>query len=108
MHYKVLFRVEKYDLLEKLKKKIKNLNKYMEDDGHTLDIEVVFSGDVVKHFQGDRNDFLGEDLDIALCANALKAESMEPINNDNIRTVSAGIGEIIEKKSQGWIEFTVE
>lgn len=80
----------------------------MDENGHELEIEVVFSGDVVEHFKDGRNDFKGDTLDIALCANALNGASMKPINVDNIRTVSAGIGEIIEKKAQGWIEFTIE
>ena len=45
---------------------------------------------------------------MALCNNALNNHDMEPINDRNIRTVKAGIGEIIEKKAEGWIEFTIE
>lgn len=33
---------------------------------------------------------------------------MEDINESNIRTVRAGIGEIITKKAQSYIEYTIE
>lgn len=106
--YKVIFRIEKIELLEKLKKKIKNLRDYMESEDKGLEIEIVFSGNVVEHFKGDYSDFIDPSLDVALCNNALKASEMEPINDRNIRTVKAGIGELVEKKAAGWIEFTVE
>lgn len=106
--YKVLFRIEKIDLINKLKGKLRNLKKYMEDKEENLLIEIVFAGDVVEHFKGDYSDFLDPSLDIALCNNALRGYGMEPINDRNIRTVKAGIGEIIEKKAMGWIEYTIE
>ncbi len=106
--YKVLFRIEKIDLINKLKGKLRNLKKYMEDKEEDLLIEIVFAGDVVEHFKGDYSDFLDPGLDIALCNNALRGYGMEPINDRNIRTVKAGIGEIIEKKAMGWIEYTIE
>lgn len=108
MHYNVLFRIEKLELVPKLKTKLKNLKKYMDDMGNTMDIEIVFSGNVVNYFNGNYEDFVDASLDIALCNNALVQEGMLPINDRNVRTVKAGIGEIIEKKSQGWIEFTIE
>lgn len=108
MKYQVLFRIEKLELIDKLKVKIKNLRNYMESGGHDLEIEIVFSGNVVAYFKGDYSDFLDPSLDIALCKNALEGEKMEPITDRNIRTVKAGIGEIIEKKAKGWIEFTIE
>lgn len=108
MKYKVLFRIEKLKLIDKLKNKIKNLRNYMDDEGYEYDIEIVFSGDVVKHFEGDYSDFIDPKLDVALCNNALNNHGIEPINDRNIRTVKAGIGEIIEKKAEGWIEFTIE
>ena len=107
MKYKVLFRIEKLKLIDKLKNKIKNLRNYM-DEGYEYDIEIVFSGDVVKHFEGDYSDFIDPKLDVALCNNALNNHGIEPINDRNIRTVKAGIGEIIEKKAEDWIEFTIE
>lgn len=106
--YKVLFRIEKLELIDKLKNKIKNLKKYMNDKGKSMEIEVVFSGNVVEYFKGDYSEFKRKDLDIALCNNALIGASMAPINDGNIRTVKAGIGEIIEKKAEGWIEYTIE
>ncbi len=108
MKYKVLFRIEKLKLVDKLKNKIKNLRTYMDREGYEYEIEIVFSGDVVKHFEGDYSDFIDPDLDVALCNNALNNHDIKPINDRNIRTVKAGIGEIIEKKSAGWIEFTIE
>lgn len=108
MKYKVLFRIEKLELIDKLKNKIKNLRNYMDEDGHEYAIEIVFSGDVVKHFEGDYSDFIDPKLDVALCNNALNNHGIKPINDRNIRTVKAGIGEIIEKKAEGWIEFTIE
>lgn len=108
MKYRVIFRIEKIELVDKLKTKIKNLRKYMEDEGHDLEIEVVFSGDVVNYFKGDYEDFIDPELDIALCNNALNGQDMEPIFDRNIRTVKAGIGELIERQAEGWIEFTIE
>ncbi len=108
MKYKVLFRIEKLKLVDKFKNKIKNLRTYMDGEGYEYEIEIVFSGDVVKHFEGDYSDFIDPDLDVALCNNALNNHDIKPINDRNIRTVKVGIGEIIEKKSAGWIEFTIE
>lgn len=108
MTYNVIFRIEKFKLIDKLKGKITNLKKYMEEEGHDLNIEVVFAGDVVKHFKEDYSDFIDSNLDIALCRNALKGYDMDEIYDRNIRTVRAGIGEIIIKKSKGWIEYTIE
>lgn len=112
MHYKVLFRIEKYPLLEKLIHKIRNYKKYCEEIGDTCEIEVVFAGDVVKHFanlnEGLVTELIHGNLDLALCHNALSGCEMEDINQSNIRTVKAGIGEIITKKAQGYIEYTIE
>lgn len=112
MHYKVLFRIEKYPLLEKLIHKIRNYKKYCDEVGDTCEIEVVFAGDVVKHFanlnEGLVTELLYGDLDLALCHNALSGCNMADINKSNIRTVKAGIGEIITKKAQGYIEYTIE
>lgn len=108
MHYNVLFRIEKLELVSKLQTKLKNLNQYMEDMGNTMNIEIVFSGNVVNYFKGNYEDFIDASLDVALCNNALVQEGMLPISDRNVRTVKAGIGEIIEKKAQGWIEFTIE
>lgn len=106
--YRVLFRIEKPELIDKLKAKITNLRHYMESEKKKLVIEVVFSGPVVNYFKGDYSDFKDPDLDIALCHNALTGAKMDDIFDENIRTVKAGIGEIIEKKAEGWIEYTIE
>ena len=108
MKYKVIFRIEKLELIEKLHRKIKNLRQYMIDEGHDLEIEIVFSGDVVMYFKGDYSDFIDPDLDVALCNNALNGHGMKEIYDRNIRTVKAGIGEIIERKKDGFIEYTIE
>lgn len=108
MHYKVLFRIEKYELIEKLKHKIANYKKYCQETGDTAEIEVVFAGDVVRYFEDRENEFVGTDLDLALCHNALRGSGMEDILYKNIRTVRAGIGEIIRRKAEGFIEYTIE
>lgn len=112
MHYKVLFRIEKYPLIEKLIHKIRNYKRYCDEVGDSCEIEVVFAGDVVKHFanltEGLVSELVDTDLDLALCHNALVGCEMEDINESNIRTVRAGIGEIITKKAQGYIEYTIE
>lgn len=106
--YKVLFRIEKLELVDKLKGKITNLRRYMDEDNKQLTIMIVFAGNVVQHFK-QRDAFFEDDtLDIALCANALRGSDMTELNQKNIRTVKAGIGEIIEKKAAGWIEYTIE
>jgi hypothetical protein len=108
MHYKVLFRIEKFELIEKLKHKIFNYKKYCEETGDTAEIEAVFAGDVVQYFKNLENDFTGTDIDVALCHNALTGQGMEDICYKNFRTVRAGIGEIITRKAEGFIEYTIE
>ena len=108
MHYKVLFRIEKFNLIDKLKHKITNYKRYCEEMGDTAEIEVVFAGDVVKYFENLENEFADSGLDIALCHNALTGQNMPDINYKNIRTVRAGIGEIISRKAEGFIEYTIE
>lgn len=112
MHYKVLFRIEKYKLLEKLMHKIRNYKRYCLEMGDTYEICVVFAGDVVQHFEQLQSPYVQElmdsDLDLALCHNALAGSGLQDINQSNIRTVKAGIGEIIRKKAEGYIEYTIE
>lgn len=124
MHYKVLFRIEKLELVEKLRAKIKNYERYCEEVGDTCEIEIVCAGSIVKYFRNlaykvegrlgidpaiDIDaDFDRPDLDIALCHNALSGCGMPDIFYKNIRTVRAGIGEIITRKAQGYIEYTIE
>lgn len=108
MHYRVLFRIEKLHLIEKLQHKISNYKKYCKDIGDTAEIEVVCAGDVVSYFKNLENEFTGSDIDIALCHNALSGQNMDDIHYKNIRTVKAGIGEIITRKAEGFIEYTIE
>lgn len=108
MHYKVLFRIEKFDLIEKLKQKIVNFKKYFDETKDTYEIEVVFAGDVVQYFKGEDDFFVNSDIKVKLCKNALTGSNMPIINFENIETVLAGIGEIIKRKSEGWIEYTIE
>lgn len=119
MHYKVLFRVEKYDLMDKLKHKVRNFRRYLVEMGDTAEIEVVFAGGVVKHFcdlsvlqshELEGGELLGANPDIrlALCHNALSGSEMDDIDEGNIRTVRAGVGEVIRLKSLGYIEYTIE
>ena len=108
MKYQVLFRIEKKELIDKLFAKIQNLQDYFQDSGHILEIEVVFSGDVVTHFIDNRVRFYQSELDIVVCHNALQKQGMSDISDRNIRTVKAGIGEIVQKKAQGYIEVTIE
>lgn len=108
MHYKVLFRIEKYELWDKLIAKIRNYMRYCEEMGDTAEIEVVFAGNVVQHFKDLDNELTQMDLQIALCHNALSGWGMEDIFHKNITTVRAGIGEIIRRKAEGWIEYTIE
>ncbi|UTC44153.1 hypothetical protein [Treponema sp. OMZ 857] len=108
MHYKVLFRIEKLQLIAKLQNKLVNYRNYCKETGDTAEIEIVFAGDVVQYFKNLENDFTDCDCDIALCHNALAGQGMEDIQYKNIRTVRAGIGEIIKRKAEGFIEYTIE
>ena len=108
MHYKVLFRIEKLRLISKLQNKLTNYQNYCKEMGDTAEIEIVFAGDVVQCFQNLDNEFTELDADIALCHNALSGQGMEDIQYKNIRTVRAGIGEIIKRKAEGFIEYTIE
>ena len=71
-------------------------------------LKLFLPGDVVKYFENLENDFTDSGLDIALCHNALTGQNMPDINYKNIRTVRAGIGEIISRKAEGFIEYTIE
>lgn len=124
MHYKVLFRIEKIELADKLKHKIRNYERYCAEEGHTCELSVVCAGSIVRHFRNlavkmERSlpidpvldldaDFDRRDLDIALCHNALSGCGLPDVSYKNIRTVRAGIGEIIKKKAEGYIEYTIE
>ena len=50
MHYKVLFRIEKLQLITKLQSKLVNYRNYCKETGDTAEIEIVFAGDVVQYF----------------------------------------------------------
>jgi len=108
MHYKVLFRIEKIRLIAKLQNKLFNYRNYCKETGDTAEIEIVFAGDVVQYFKNLENDFTDCGCDIALCHNALAGQGMGDIQYKNIRTVRAGIGEIIKRKAEGFIEYTIE
>ena len=108
MHYKVLFRIEKLPLISKLQAKLMNYQSYCKETGDTAEIEIVCAGDVVQYFRNLENDLTELDADIALCHNALSGLGMEDIQYKNIRTVRAGIGEIIKRKAEGFIEYTIE
>lgn len=108
MNYKVIFKIEKYELLEKLYTKIENLRNYMKEQNHELEIEIVMNGDVVKVFDEDYSKLIDPQLDVAVCHNALHNHEMDDINYQNIRTVPAGIGEYIEKKADDWVDYTIE
>jgi len=108
MHYKVLFRIEKLHLIAKLQNKLFNYRNYCKETGDTAEIEIVCAGDVVRYFQNLENDFTESGCDIALCHNALSGQGMGDIRYKNIRTVRAGIGEIIKRKAEGFIEYTIE
>lgn len=108
MHYRVLFRIEKLELIEKLKQKIINFKKYCEETKDTYEIEIVFAGNVVQYFMGDDNFFVGSDLQVKLCRNALLGSNMPIINKENFETIIAGVGHIVKRKTEGWVEYTIE
>ena len=54
MNYRVLFRIERLKLIDKLKAKIVNYRRYCEEMGDTCEIEIVCAGNVVSHFFGRR------------------------------------------------------
>lgn len=81
---------------------------YMEEKNQDLEVEVIMNGDVVKVFEEDYSKLLNLQVDVAVCHNALQNYEMADINDQNIRTVPAGIGEYIEKKTEGWVDYTIE
>ncbi|AGT45132.1 hypothetical protein [Treponema pedis] len=101
----VLFRIEKANLFEKLLVKLKNFDRYCAEENIDAHIEIVCAGDIVNNFRSLNNELIGTGYDVALCKNALGGDE---INYKNVRTVRAGIGEIIVKKSQGYVEYTIE
>lgn len=108
MHYRVIFRIEKLELIEKLKQKIVNFKKYCEETSDTYEIETVFAGNVVQYFKVSDDFFVDSDIKVKLCRNALLGSDMQIINYKNIETVIAGVGEIVKRKSEGWVEYTIE
>lgn len=107
MNYKVLFRIERLKLMDKLKAKIVNYRRYCEEMGDTCEIEIVCAGNVVTHFLEEDEFFKDESLQVKLCKNALNGLKPD-YEQKNIQIVSAGIGEIIKRKSEGWIEYTID
>lgn len=107
MEYKVLFRIEKLRLVEKLKGKITNYRKYLVESGDTAQIEIVASGDIVDYKFNLDEFFQDKSLKIKLCNNALGGKK-PAYQMDNIEVVPAGIGQIIKRKAEGWIEYTIE
>ena len=107
MNYKVLFRIERLKLVDKLKAKIVNYRRYCEEMGDTCEIEIVCAGNVVSHFLEEDEFFKDESLQVRLCKNALNG--LKPkYEQKNIQIVSAGIREIIKRKAEGWIEYTID
>jgi len=98
MNYKVLFRIERLKLIDKLKAKIVNYRRYCEEMGDTCEIEIVCAGNVVTHFLEEDEFFKDESLQVKLCKNALNGLKPD-YEQKNIQIVSAGIGEIIKRKS---------
>lgn len=101
----VLFRIEKAELYDKLLAKIYNFERYCAEENISAQIEIVCAGPIVKRFRDLNSELIGKHYDIALCKNALGGEEF---SHQNIRTVRAGVGEIVVKKSQGYVEYTIE
>ena len=78
MNYKVLFRIERLKLVDKLKAKIVNYRKYCEEMGDTCEIEIVCAGNVVTHFLEEDDFFKDESLQVRLCKNALNG--LKPVS----------------------------
>jgi len=95
------------ELIDKLKAKIVNFRRYCEEMGDTCEIEIVCAGNVVTHFLEEDEFFKDESLQVKLCKNALNGLKPD-YEQKNIQIVSAGIGEIIKRKSEGWIEYTID
>ncbi|MPM80233.1 hypothetical protein SDC9_127280 [bioreactor metagenome] len=109
MKLHVLLTVDQSDRIELLLNKFRNLRDYCDHEGHELVTEIVVMGNAVSYFRtlADDNVFLNLPADVALCNNALQAQHMEPVTYKNVRTVYAGIGEIVTKKQQGWVDYVV-
>jgi len=109
MKLQVIFSIDKVERIDALLSKLRNLEDYCAFEGHTLQAEIVLMGTAVLYFK-DLNDsslFFNLDADIALCNNALRSNGMTPVNRKNIRTVHAGIGELVVKKQTGWVDYVI-
>lgn len=109
MILKTLMIIDKIDKLSLLKIKIANLKEYCEFHEHELMLEVVVMGNAVVYFNtiADNDELISDDIVIALCNNSLSANNINPINKLNIHTVTAGIGEILTKKAEGWQDYLI-
>lgn len=109
MILKTIMIIDQINKIDQLKTKIANLKEYVNEHHHQLILEVVVMGSAVSHFDTiDENDELvNSDMQIALCNNSLKGNGIEPISKFNIHTVTAGIGEILTKKAEGWQDFLI-
>ncbi len=109
MKLKTLMIIDKIDRIELLKSKIANLQDYCIKEDHELELEIVMMGNAVTYFKDfdDSNDLLKLDADIALCNNALNMHEMERIQYQNLRTVVAGVGEVLVKKTEGWVDYLI-
>ena len=109
MKLQVIFSIDKIEGIELLLSKLGNLQDYCQSEGHSLQSEIVFMGTAVLYFKdlADDNLFFKLDVDIALCNNALRSNKMIAINHKNIRTVHAGIGELVVKRHNGWVDYVI-
>lgn len=109
MKLKTLMIIDKIDRIDLLKSKIANLQDYCMKEDHELVLEIVMMGSAVTYFKdfNDDNELLKLDVDIALCNNALSMHGIKPIQYQNLRTVVAGVGEILVKKTEGWVDYLI-
>lgn len=109
MKIKALLIIDQIKKIDQLKAKISNLKEYCQYEEHTLALMVVVLGDAVVYFKDlvNEDQLLDPNIDIALCNNSLAMRDLAPIDHDNIRTVHAGIGEVLVKKTLGWQDYLI-
>lgn len=108
--HKVIFHISE-EQIEKVTFALNNILNLLNDlGGENVDVELLVNGPAVKAFTSEEGEIsellrqvLEQDVDLALCNNALKLFDLSP--NDMLseaKVVPSGVGELVRKQNEGW------
>lgn len=90
---------------------LKNIINLLNDLGsENVNVELLVNGPAVKAFTSEEGEIsellrqvLEQDVDLALCNNALKLFDLNPdMMLSEARVVPSGVGELVRKQNEGW------